>query len=144
MDIGYYKTYYARARALKMIFGDASEEYKKVWDYIASIIKYNPGSTAIVKVDRIESPPPLFQRLYVCLQACKEGFIVGCRPIIRVDGAHLKGPYPGILLTAVGKDGNNNIFPVARAVVETESTETWSWFLELLRNDISSVADSVT
>ncbi|XP_021716535.1 uncharacterized protein LOC110684387 [Chenopodium quinoa] len=82
--------------------------------------------------------------MYVCLQPCKEGFIVGCRPILGVDGAYLRGPFPGILLTAVGKDGNNNIFPVAWAVVETENAETWKWFLELLVQDIATVADSIT
>ncbi|CAB4279374.1 unnamed protein product [Prunus armeniaca] len=34
--------------------------------------------------------PPLFQRLYVCLDACKKGFLTGCRPIIGVDECHLK------------------------------------------------------
>ncbi|XP_048501631.1 uncharacterized protein LOC104904164 [Beta vulgaris subsp. vulgaris] len=143
-ELGYYKAYYARERALKMIFGDADVEYERVWDYAAAIRKYNPGSTAVVKVEGVENPFPQFQRLYVCLAACKAGFVAGCRPIIGVDGAHLKGPYPGILLTAVGKDGNNNIYPVAWAVVETESSETWSWFLELVRDDIASVADSIT
>lgn len=70
--------------------------------------------------------------------------IGGSRPIIGVDGAHLRGPYSGILLTVVGKDGKNNIYPVAWAFVETKFSETLSWFLELLRNDIISVADSVT
>lgn len=144
IEVGYYKAYYARVRALKMIFGDATLEYARVWDYAATVIKYNPGSTCVVKVDSQEGEQPLFQRLYVCFQSCKEGFISGCRPILGVDGAHLKGPYPGILLTAVGKDGNNNIFPVAWAVVEVENSETWAWFLELVRADIASVAESVT
>ncbi|XP_056687839.1 uncharacterized protein [Spinacia oleracea] len=143
-EIGYYKACRAKKLALKMIFGDAILEYARVWDYAAAIRKYNPGSTAVVKVQGIENPPPLFQRLNICLQACKEGFMGGCGPIIGVDGAHLRGSYTGILLTAVGKDGNNNIFPVAWAVVETENAETWSWFLKLLRSDIISVADVVT
>ncbi|XP_070023062.1 uncharacterized protein [Nicotiana sylvestris] len=40
------------------------------------------------------------------------------------------------LLTAAGLDANNNIFPVAHAVVEKESKETWSWFLNYLANDL--------
>lgn len=92
-----------------MILGDANLEYSKVWDYAATIIKYNLGSTTKVKVTGIENPPPLFQRLYICLQACKESFMAGCRPILGVDGAHLRGPYPGILLTAIGKNGNQNM-----------------------------------
>lgn len=144
VEVKYYKAYYARQRAFLMIFGDASVEYHKVWDYAATIRKYYPGSTAIVKVDDIENPPPKFQRLYICLQPCKEGFMAGCRPILGVDGCHLKGPYPGILLSAVGKDGNNNIFPVAWALVEVENSETWCWFLELLVQDLGSVANAVT
>lgn len=143
-EVGYYKVYYAKKIALKMIFGDADLEYEKVWDYAATIRKYNPGSSAIVKVTGLDEGKPEFQRMYICLKACKEGFMAGCRPILGVDGAHLKGPYTGILMTAVGKDGNNNLFPVAWAVVETENSETWCWFLSLLRNDIASVADSVT
>lgn len=70
--------------------------------------------------------------------------MAGCRPLLGVDGCHLRGCFPGILLTAVGKDGNNNIFPVAWAVVEIESSETWIWFLQQLVADISSVAATVT
>ncbi|XP_057540794.1 uncharacterized protein LOC130818651 [Amaranthus tricolor] len=132
----------AKRIAKKMLVGDASEEYSRVWDYAEAIRRYNPGSTAIVKCIGIETPPPLFQRMYICLPACKEGFVAGCRPIICVDGAHLKGQFPGILLTAVGKDGNNNIFPVAWAVVETENVETWTWFLNLLVEDLKSVSSS--
>ncbi|XP_048501563.1 uncharacterized protein LOC125497894 [Beta vulgaris subsp. vulgaris] len=79
----------------------------------------------LLRVTGVETGKPEFLRLYVCLQACKEGFLAGCTPILGVDGAHLKGTYPGILLTAVGKDGNNNLFPVDWAVVETENSETW-------------------
>ncbi|XP_057516149.1 uncharacterized protein LOC130797526 [Amaranthus tricolor] len=121
---------------------EVNEEYSRVWDYAEAIRRFNPGSTAIVKCIGIDTPPPLFQRMYICLPACKEGFVAGCRPIICVDGAHLKGQFPGVLLTAVGKDGNNNIFPVAWAVVETENVETWTWFLNLLVEDLKSVSSS--
>ena len=132
----------AKIIAKKMLVGDASEEYSRVWDYAEAIRRFNPGSTAIVKCIGIDTPPPLFQRMYICLPACKEGFVAGCRPIICVDGAHLKGQFPGVLLTAVGKDGNNNIFPVAWAVVEIENVETWTWFLNLLIEDLKSVSSS--
>ncbi|XP_074296731.1 uncharacterized protein LOC141627294 [Silene latifolia] len=39
-------------------------------------------------------------------------------------------------LVAVGKDGNNNIYPIAWAVVEVENGATWSWFLKLLVEDL--------
>ena len=118
------KCYMARRITMKMIFCNASEEYSRVWDYTDAIRRFNPRSTPIVKCIGMNKPPPLFQRMYICLLACKEGFVAGCRPIIGVGGAHLTGKFPGILLSAVGKDGNNNIFPITWAVVETENVET--------------------
>jgi len=39
-------------------------------------------------------------------------------------------------LTAVGIDGNDNIYPIAFAIVEGELKETWKWFLTLLDEDL--------
>ncbi|KAH9612102.1 hypothetical protein KSS87_002582, partial [Heliosperma pusillum] len=104
VEIGYYKAYYAKQRALNMIFGVDSDEYKRVWDYAATIKKYIRGSSVYVKLGNIERPPPVFERMYMCLEACKKGFVEGCRPLLGIDGCHLKGNHPGQLLTAVGKD----------------------------------------
>ena len=81
---------------------------------------------------------PVFERLYICLAACKVG-MKACRPIIGLDGCHIKGPYGGQLLTAIGIDANNSSFPVAYAVVEEENKSSWTWFLELLVDDIAIV-----
>ncbi|VVA24686.1 PREDICTED: LOC18777017 isoform, partial [Prunus dulcis] len=40
------------------------------------------------------------------------------------------------ILTAIGVDGNNGMFPLAYAVVEIESKSSWIWFLELLIADL--------
>lgn len=79
---------------------------------------------------------PVFKRMYICLAAMKASFRGGCRPVVGVDGCHLKGCFPGILLVAVAKDGNNTIYPIAWAVVETENKESWAWFFDLLLNDL--------
>ncbi|XP_073138973.1 uncharacterized protein [Henckelia pumila] len=42
----------------------------------------------------------------------------------------------GQLLAAVGLDHNNNIFPIAYALIEGETKDNWVWFLRLLDNDI--------
>ena len=33
-------------------------------------------------------------------------------------------------------DGNNQMFPIAWAVVEGENRESWTWFIELLMQDL--------
>ncbi|XP_074321758.1 uncharacterized protein LOC141658929 [Silene latifolia] len=136
IEVKYGVCWLARARAKLTIYGDGAEQYARVWQYVDAIRQYNHGSTAIVLVDNIERPPPIFQRMYLCFKAVKDGFLAGCRPLVGVDGCHLKGAYPGMCLVAVGKDGNNNIYPIAWAVVEVENGETWSWFLKLLVEDL--------
>ncbi|XP_021733034.1 uncharacterized protein LOC110699830 [Chenopodium quinoa] len=99
---------------------------------------------SVVKVVGIENPPPLFQRIYIFLQPCKEGFLARCRPILGVDGCHLRSPYSGICLTTIRKDGNNNIFPITWSMEEVENADTWGWFLDMLVRDLDSVKDAST
>ncbi|KAH9622115.1 hypothetical protein KSS87_021471 [Heliosperma pusillum] len=144
IEVGYYKAYYAKEKALKMIYGEADEQYKRVWDYAETVKKHNEGSSVFVQLGNVEKPPPVFKRMYMCLDACKKGFLAGCRPIIGVDGCHLKGPYPGQLLTAVSKDVNCNIYPLAWAIVEVENRDSWTWFLDLLVKDIEPTLGNIT
>ncbi|XP_021754555.1 uncharacterized protein LOC110719884 [Chenopodium quinoa] len=133
VDVSYYKAWLARCRAKLLIFGSAREQYARVWDYGKAVMKYNPGSGCNVVVDGIDRPePPLFMRMFICLRPLRDGFAKGCRPLIGLDGCHLKGAFPGQILVAVAKDGNNNLFPLAWATVEIENQETWGWFLESL------------
>jgi len=74
--------------------------------------------------------------MYVSLDACKRGFLAACRPLICLDGCHLKTKYGGIMLTAVGIDPNDCIYPIAFAVVEVESLSSWKWFLQTLKDDL--------
>ena len=68
---------------------------------------------------------PYFERLYICVESCKIGFLAGCRPIIGLDACHLKAKLGGQLITAVARDPNEEYFPLAYAVVEVETKESW-------------------
>ena len=78
----------------------------------------------------------MFERICICFDACK-GFLFGCRVVVGLDGCHLKGPHLGQLLTVVGINPNNKIFPICYAVVKVGSKDSWSWFLQLLIEDLS-------
>ena len=93
----------------------------------------------MIKVELNEKREPIFQRIYICLHACKEGFKTGCRPLVGLDGCHVKGPHPGQVLFAVGIDGNNQMFAIAYAIVELECKDSWSWFINLLMKDLAIV-----
>ncbi|KAE8735657.1 hypothetical protein F3Y22_tig00000340pilonHSYRG01097 [Hibiscus syriacus] len=120
----------AKNLALDMVLGSHKGQYSKIYDYLGEIRSSNPGSKTILKLDN-----RVFERMYISLQACKKGF-KGCRPIISIDGCHLKGYYGGTLLAAVGIDGNDSIYPIAYAVVESENESSWTWFLLLLATDL--------
>ncbi|GJV01948.1 integrase, catalytic region, zinc finger, CCHC-type containing protein [Tanacetum coccineum] len=60
----------------------------------------------------------------------------GCRKIIALDSCFLKKPNQGEILTAIERDGNNHIYPVAWAMVNVENKDNLNWFLELLEQDL--------
>ncbi|KAK8651093.1 hypothetical protein V6N13_140707 [Hibiscus sabdariffa] len=121
----------ARDMALEMIEGNHKAQYGRIYDYLQELRITNPGTTTICYLDL-----RLFQRMYVCPQACKEGWKVGCRRIIGLDGCFLKGYFQGYLLLAVGVDANDCIYPIAYAAVESENMSSWYWFVEILKTDL--------
>ncbi|KAL9667757.1 hypothetical protein QQ045_002122 [Rhodiola kirilowii] len=125
------KCFRARHQALQILEGGVGEQFKLLRQYCAAILKWNPGSTVVLKTN-----DGMFQRVYICLDACKRGFLAKCRPIISLDSCHLKGHYSGQIHSAVGRDGNDNMFPIAWAICEAESKDTWTWFIESLLLDI--------
>jgi len=78
------------------------------------------------------APKPRFKRCFISLKGAIDGFLRGCRPIIGVDGTHLKGPYKGVLFTAIGLDAENHCYPLAWAVVEFENNDSWGYFFTAL------------
>ena len=47
----------------------------------------------------------------------------------------LKGVCKGQLLCAVGRDGNNQMFPIVWAIVQIKSKFTWGQFFRCLKHD---------
>ncbi|KAH7852686.1 hypothetical protein Vadar_027909 [Vaccinium darrowii] len=70
--------------------------------------------------------------MFICYEAQANGFVENCRPIVGLDACFLKGPFGGQLMHAVGRDGNNQMYPIAMAVVESKLKSSWTWFPELL------------
>jgi len=121
---------------LKKIMADHVAEFSRIYDYRDMLLESNLGSTCVVKVTNCDDGKKFFHSFYICFSALKKGFIEGCRKCIGLDGCFLKGISKGQLLVAIAKDGNNQMFPIAWAVVGTESRETWTWFLRILKSDL--------
>ena len=100
-------------------------QFKLMHDYANELKRSHPGSTVLVDYD--ETPTyTVFKRIYICLKPLVNGFRMGCRRLIGLDGCHTKGVYKQQILTAVAVDANNGWWPLAWAVVEQENQTTWS------------------
>ncbi|GJR18628.1 heat stress transcription factor B-4-like protein [Tanacetum coccineum] len=108
-------------------------------DYVVDLQSTNPNTTVKIAVERNVDPSlptRVFQRIYVCLGALKLGFRAYRRDMLGLDGAFMKGPFPGQVLVAVGLDSNNRIYLLAHALVEAKCKSSWCWFLQCLGDDI--------
>ncbi|XP_012828496.1 PREDICTED: uncharacterized protein LOC105949723 [Erythranthe guttata] len=130
-----YATSRAKQKAIEKSTGSNIEQYGLIWRYAQEIKKSSPRTTVRIK-GSCETDQLKFKRIYICWDALRQGFLNGCRPIIFLHVCHLKSIYGGILLCAVGIDGNNGMYPFAYPVVEKEKRESWLWFMNLLKENL--------
>ena len=84
----------------------------------------NPDSLYFINwKDKGPGKNPSFKRCQICIGAATSAFKEHCRPFIGIDACHLKGPYKGILITAMGLDDNNGQYPLAYGVAPQEDEE---------------------
>ncbi|KAK4384245.1 hypothetical protein Sango_2736000 [Sesamum angolense] len=105
---------------------------KKLPRFMAFLQKLNPGT--VVEWLNLETDRPGVQMLHYVFWAfrpCIEGFR-SCRNVISVDGTHLYTKYKHKLLVAVTLDANQQVLPLAFALVDEESLASWRWFLQML------------
>ena len=43
-----------------------------------------------------------------------------------IDGTHMHGKYKGTLMIVMSCDGNNQLFPLASIITESENIDSWS------------------
>ena len=126
----------ARAKVWSKLFGQYKQQYEMLPHYAIEIFWLTQISNNMIK---IKCDNNVFQRIYICFDSLRKGFLPGCRPFISLDGCFLKGSFRGQLLAVMGRDGNNQMYPVAWAAVESEQTNSWPWFLQLLADDLGTV-----
>ncbi|XP_045790010.1 uncharacterized protein LOC123884755 isoform X2 [Trifolium pratense] len=141
LDVGvsYKRALRAKARASEIVEENGAKQYTLLWRYAAELKKHSKGNTTEISVQRIAPTiKPRFGSFYFSFDGCKKGFMASCRPFIGLEGCNLKTKFGGHLLIAAGRDANDQYYPLAFAVVENETQESWRWFVTLLLEDIGA------
>ncbi|XP_028552726.1 uncharacterized protein LOC110101347 [Dendrobium catenatum] len=127
IKVSYMKAWDARRKALKTVFGSWEESYRTINLFMDAIVFSMPET--IYKIQSSENHG--FEKLFFSFGPSINGWSY-YRPVLCLDGTFLLGKYRGTLLTAVGIDANNGLYPLAFAIVESECVDSWVWFLNQL------------
>ncbi|XP_060182437.1 uncharacterized protein LOC132612117 [Lycium barbarum] len=128
MDVSYMVAWRAKERTMNDLMGEPAESYKRVPGYLYIWDKTYPGSHIRMR----KTCKNEFLYVFIALYAFIKGFDY-CRPIVVVDGSHLKTPYNGTFVLASTLDGADNILPLAYGVIDSENDRSWTWFFERFR-----------
>ena len=115
IEISYSKALRARDAALVLNNGTHEDAYKNLPRYCQDLEAADPKTKALVE----RTTESKFQCLFLCHGACAVGFAY-CRPLLGLDGTHLKSKYKGILLAATATDANGQLLIVSPHVCDCQ------------------------
>ena len=139
VDLTYPTAWRSKEHALVLIRGTPEGSYKLLPAYCHILEQQNPGTVTHLEIDDCKH----FKYFFMALGPCIRGFQSSIRPVIAVDGTFLKNAYLGTMFVAVCKDGNNQIFPLAWGIADSENDASWKWFMAKLRGVIGDLENLV-
>ncbi|KAL2899948.1 Transcription initiation factor TFIID subunit 1 [Bienertia sinuspersici] len=124
VGFAYKVIYYAH----RLLHGSMKEHYSKLGRYLEALKESSPNSYFKLEVDN-STHPATFDKVFFCSDGVKQGWLKGCRKVLCLDGCFLQTFLGGMLLSAIGRDANEQMYPLAWAAVEGETNASWQWFL---------------
>ncbi|XP_070669067.1 uncharacterized protein [Malus domestica] len=128
LDIDYSTAYFGKQMAVFELNGVDVDADKFLPWYVESARSSNPGSVFELEV---VSESNRFLRLFIAYDAWIKGFMF-CYSMLFIDSTFIKSKYKGTLLSYCAKNGNDEIFELAYAIVDSETIANWRWFLAIL------------
>ena len=126
VDLSVNQVYRSKRKTKDFINGDEQLQYGVLRDYAQMINTIDKGSRVILQIKMADkTSQPKFKRMYIRFNAQKVGILSRCRPFISLDGCHIKHRFCGQILFATANDANDNIFPIAMAIMEQKTRESW-------------------
>nr|XP_009801424.1 PREDICTED: uncharacterized protein LOC104247167 [Nicotiana sylvestris] len=122
LGIGYHKAWRAIQLASALIRGTPEENYELLSSYLYMMTSKNPGTYTNIKIDDNNR----FLYMFYAYGSLISGWNY-CRPVIAVDATFLKSKFRGVLMISVSKDANNQIFPLAFGIAESENNNSYEW-----------------
>ena len=118
-------------KTLRYLFGDFSQSYTELPRLFLALEQANPGYVVIWKTfDNNMTNTKIFQLVFWSFKSSIEGF-EHCRLVLSINGTHLYGKYKCTLLIAMGCEGNNQLFPLAFAIIEGNNIDSWGGSLHV-------------
>ncbi|XP_057746327.1 uncharacterized protein LOC130965576 [Arachis stenosperma] len=146
--VSYHKAWLVKQKAVAKVFGDWKVSYQTLPIWMKAMTVKMSGSRVQIKtlpvyresenVQGVRVLHRIFWGFYTCIAAFRH-----CKPPVQVDGMHLYRKYKGALLVVVAQDGNQNIVPIAFAIVKGETADALDFFLTNLRRYVVTI-DSVS
>lgn len=117
-------------------FIESYQQLPSYFDYLREVDEH--GTYLLENIDFFGETQQ-FSRCYMAHMCQKKTFEASCRGVVSVDGTFLTGLFGGIALVAVARDADNHLTVLAIAIVESESEDSWLWFLRTLVEDFPGI-----
>ncbi|RYR56525.1 hypothetical protein Ahy_A05g022226 [Arachis hypogaea] len=131
--ISYRKLWLAKQKSMKKIFEGWKASYKTLPMWFEAMCHKEPSTVVHFETmpayqgDELVTDIRVLHRVFWSYYPCIRAFRY-CKPIVQVDGTHLFRKYKGCLLVTVSPDSNNNIVPIAFAIVDGETSDALHFF----------------
>jgi len=102
IELPYMRVFNGKQHVMDSIYGNWQESFQLLYPFKDEVERSIPCS--IVEIDHqtveytfrgVTRNKECFRRVFVCFEACRRGFLVGCRPYLAIDATFLTWRFKG-------------------------------------------------